>query len=321
MISQPCIRRGGSRCESCSGSHSFYDKPDILRRGISPPEKRCTCTIDIKDVLKRATEWVRLANPTFQQSGGVDGFLDYVEGYEYSRIRNMHLDSVVPIPGYLIEAVKMHIPSSLPWGYLDIGARDMFHTKKIAMNLGMFPCGIDLTKSHEDNIDEEYFFEVFDGETIPFSDNSFDIVTCRILHHVKDPTVLVKSMFKVVSPGGFLIIQEHDCKSWRDVYNIDFVHLTLVNVNENEPLVHGYKSRQGWRELITQNTEFMLYESMSISPKSVSKNPYNTFFDVYCKGYVDDKYVGNDQDEDYQSPDTCDTRYFDTCDIDYVEED
>jgi SAM-dependent methyltransferase len=47
----------------------------------------------------------------------------------------------------------------------------------------------------------------YDGEVIPFADQSFDALLCtEVLEHVFDPTKLVREMHRVLRPGGFGLI-------------------------------------------------------------------------------------------------------------------
>ena len=57
----------------------------------------------------------------------------------------------------------------------------------------------------------------YNGQTIPYSDNQFDLVLCtQVLEHVSDPFSLIKEMARVCEQGGGVIIslpfvyQEHE---------------------------------------------------------------------------------------------------------------
>lgn len=56
-------------------------------------------------------------------------------------------------------------------------------------------------------------FRIFDGQTIPFPDETFDIVfVAGVLHHVnfKYHRKQLKEMYRVLKPGGRLYIYEHN---------------------------------------------------------------------------------------------------------------
>jgi len=48
-----------------------------------------------------------------------------------------------------------------------------------------------------------------EAERLPFSDETFDLVTCQtVLIHVKDPVAVIREMIRVLTPGGLLVIVE-----------------------------------------------------------------------------------------------------------------
>jgi ubiquinone/menaquinone biosynthesis C-methylase UbiE len=54
-------------------------------------------------------------------------------------------------------------------------------------------------------------FQFADAEDLPFDDNTFDIVTCRIsAHHFTDIFKFVLESARVLKPGGVLVVQDHD---------------------------------------------------------------------------------------------------------------
>ncbi|RMD41641.1 hypothetical protein DV735_g3489, partial [Chaetothyriales sp. CBS 134920] len=58
-------------------------------------------------------------------------------------------------------------------------------------------------------------FQAVDANSLPFADNTFDIVHChQVLQHVKNPVDILKEMRRVVKPGGIVAAREADYKSF-----------------------------------------------------------------------------------------------------------
>ena len=52
-------------------------------------------------------------------------------------------------------------------------------------------------------------YQIGTAEVIPFPDHSFDMVTCQtVLVHVKDATVALNEMLRVLKPGGLIAVAE-----------------------------------------------------------------------------------------------------------------
>ncbi len=52
---------------------------------------------------------------------------------------------------------------------------------------------------------------VGDAHTLPFPDDTFDLVTCQtLLMHVKDPLKVVSEMYRVAEPGGKIVVVESE---------------------------------------------------------------------------------------------------------------
>ena len=57
---------------------------------------------------------------------------------------------------------------------------------------------------------ENVSFEPADAEDLPFEDEAFDLVTCRIApHHFPDPSRFVLESARVLKPQGLLLVQDH----------------------------------------------------------------------------------------------------------------
>lgn len=64
-------------------------------------------------------------------------------------------------------------------------------------------------------------FEVADAENLPFEDEQFDLVTCRIApHHFPDVAKFVQESARVLKTGGLLLIQDHVLSENTDVANL-----------------------------------------------------------------------------------------------------
>ena len=61
-----------------------------------------------------------------------------------------------------------------------------------------------------DNGAENVVFSAADAELLPFMDNTFDLVTCRIApHHFPDIFKFAQEATRVLKPGGIFIVQDH----------------------------------------------------------------------------------------------------------------
>jgi len=54
-----------------------------------------------------------------------------------------------------------------------------------------------------------------DSYPLPFQDNSFDIISSHgVLHHIPDPKPIVKEMYRIMKPGGFIYIMLYSTTLW-----------------------------------------------------------------------------------------------------------
>lgn len=54
---------------------------------------------------------------------------------------------------------------------------------------------------------------------MPFDDNSFDLIVCfSVLHHIPNVSTVLKEMFRVLKPGGYVLLREptHSMGDWRE---------------------------------------------------------------------------------------------------------
>src|SRR4051794_36293268 len=76
-----------------------------------------------------------------------------------------------------------------------------------AVDPGVRWVGVDIEESAEvaERTRADAEFVTFDGRTLPFGDESFDLIYCKqVLEHVEHPRELVAEAMRVLEPGGHL---------------------------------------------------------------------------------------------------------------------
>jgi ubiquinone/menaquinone biosynthesis C-methylase UbiE len=151
------------------------------------------------------------------------------------------------------------------------------------------------------------------SEKLPYSNDSFDLITClMVLHHIPKQHVdtLIGELYRVMKPGGTLILREHNVEKSVECIGLDIMHRFYDNVwnkssntletpcswnvstptlnklsenkiEEKEWEICNYKSCDEWDAL------FVKYNFTSkIKPnvyKNDERNPFMTYMRTYCK--------------------------------------
>lgn len=150
--------------------------------------------------------------------------------------------------------------SSRGLNVLDVGCGNGYVLSRYARH-GAVVSGVDLTGMAIDLSRKRFAvdnlqgtFTQVDGNTLPFADASFDIVcSMGVLHHVADPRPMVSEIYRVLKPGGRLIIMLYHRHSWKNLVLLPLrrrldpqfkglSHQAALNKNDGEgcPLVMVY---------------------------------------------------------------------------------
>jgi SAM-dependent methyltransferase len=127
---------------------------------------------------------------------------------------------------------------------------------------------------------------------LPVPSSSVDLVVALMsLHHVENVSFYLQELVRVLAPGGYLILREHDCDTNSNpglpVF-LDLVHglysLVLSDPMEDPNFVDNfyasYRSQRDWRVLLER--EFGLV-CCSISKQSTPWGPQRVYTDVFRK--------------------------------------
>ena len=84
----------------------------------------------------------------------------------------------------------------------------------------MTHAGIDLCRKRIDYLKLEGDFQVADAQNIPFPDDTFDCVcSMGVLHHVPDTQKALDEIYRVLKPGGRLIVMFYHRNSAKYQFN------------------------------------------------------------------------------------------------------
>lgn len=178
---------------------------------------------------------------------------------------------------------------------LDIGSDDGIITMAIGtQTFGLEPqniYGIDIEQwgvhTRGDEEKKPFNFE-FISETkvdIPFDVQFNRIVIMQTLHHVKDMANMMYEINRVSSPGGIVIIREHDCRDAAMSTLIDIEHMAYDVLIDNHSLdnfqktYYGkYRSKFQWTALFEAHMFRRLDTKSTIRPGTT-----NYYFAMYQK--------------------------------------
>ena len=138
---------------------------------------------------------------------GSRGFFDDLDQYHFEKLH--HLLRLVDFDGYRGRTV------------LEVGCGAGVDLARFAKG-GADVSGVDLAESAIDLARANFtqqglhgYFEVADGERLPFPDNTFDLIYAHgVVQYTANPRQLVKECHRVLKPGGRAIFQVYNRVSW-----------------------------------------------------------------------------------------------------------
>ena len=107
------------------------------------------------------------------------------------------------------------VPATRP-SLLDVGC-SIGATVKAAKQRGWDAHGVDVSQSAVNFCHrQELNCKCYDGGPLPYPDQSFDIVTSwHVIEHVSDVTKTLQDWFRVLRPGGILMLETPHARCWK----------------------------------------------------------------------------------------------------------
>jgi ubiquinone/menaquinone biosynthesis C-methylase UbiE len=179
-----------------------------------------------------------------------------------------------------------------PTCYLDIGCFDGNITEAFGNEFNLNKMQVHGADIKSYNNYERITFSKYDGITLPYSDNSFDIITClMILHHIPKKNLFsaLQEINRVLKPNGVLILREHDVNNSNQCYLLDIMHdfydyvwgdVNTIKPEKSDQWSTNYKNNHEWTDLL-KNIGIIQREIPVINKSN--KNPYFTYTSSYIK--------------------------------------
>jgi SAM-dependent methyltransferase len=156
---------------------------------------------------------------------------------------------------YLRQDARPAVPRVMDLGCGKGDSVDLFRSLDPAVRW----VGVDLERSPEvdERVREDAEFVTFDGTSLPFENQSFDLVYCKqVLEHVRHPDALVAEVGRVLAPSGWFAGSTSQLEAFhsRSIFNYTPHGLTLLledaglEVIELRPAIDGL-TLVAWRAL------------------------------------------------------------------------
>jgi SAM-dependent methyltransferase len=138
---------------------------------------------------------------------GSRGFFDDLDQYHFEKLH--HLLRLVDFDGYRDRSV------------LEVGCGAGVDLARFAKGgaqvtgVDLAPSAIELARANFTQQGLSGRFEVADGEHLPFTDNTFDLVYAHgVVQYTANPQLLIDECRRVLKPGGAAIFQVYNRISW-----------------------------------------------------------------------------------------------------------
>jgi ubiquinone/menaquinone biosynthesis C-methylase UbiE len=127
-----------------------------------------------------------------------------------------------------------------------------------------------------------------ENQKLPYPTNNFDSISClQVLHHLEFINAHLNELYRVLKPGGILVIREHDCINESTQFLIDIEHMIHEYVEPDVPNTKILKTYSAFYKSFTElnklletiGFEFVL-DDYDFNPKF---NPTRYYFAIYKK--------------------------------------
>lgn len=180
--------------------------------------------------------------------------------------------------------------------YLDIGCGTASKTVLFTKYMGFLPSNVHCTDIQswgpygENKLKIPFAFEYIKDGYLNYNDNSFDFITCIFtLHHIKEMEAFIREIYRVMKPGGRLMIIEHSAYTDCDKLLIHIQHLLYsgiydgrIDYIENPDYINLFNMYE-WEFIMARNNLISTEKNIVVFNSEFNVSYENIFYGIYTK--------------------------------------
>ena len=140
-------------------------------------------------------------------------------------------------------------------------------------------------KEHTEEYSNVITYRYIRSDILPFENNMFDFISCfQVLHHLGHLNLSLREIYRILKPGGYLLLREHNCETNQDRYLMDLEHSLYTYIMDDDPtFLHNYNDKYYSKgELFNKLREHKFtYVKMDNYPEE--KGPTRYYYSLWTK--------------------------------------
>ena len=179
--------------------------------------------------------------------------------------------------------------------YLDIGAGRGWIPYKLGKKLRLRHVDtVDVNDEIDPLLNRYLRHSTYNGSTLPYPASTFELITAvMVLHHVRNLSQLLNSIYSVLKPGGMFIIREHDVRD-TETRNLVIIqhkmqselYANLLDETVDDPSSSTYYEKYVPKSRLTKliiKKGFMPYRIPRKKYPTIRNNPTKYYYSMFIK--------------------------------------
>eukprot|EP01125_Pyxidicula_operculata_P000052 TRINITY_DN1006_c0_g1_i2.p1 TRINITY_DN1006_c0_g1~~TRINITY_DN1006_c0_g1_i2.p1 ORF type:complete len:265 (+),score=13.03 TRINITY_DN1006_c0_g1_i2:202-996(+) len=195
------------------------------------------------------------------------------------------------IQGYCKQLSDFNVTS-----YIDVGCSEGGVTSSMGKVLGLMKeqiHGCDVITPSQ-SLNGDMVFSPCTADSLPYKDNQFNFATIFMsVHHMKQPVEVLREVYRILQPGSYMIIREHDCdppefSNLLDIIHDLYGHVWAKTITLTTESHYGYSHYYTRNQLVSlvASAGFEIVQGISHAHIIDAPNPWKYFYAIFKKPSV-----------------------------------